>query len=267
MFRRRLSPRTMKTYIHCVKKFINFNHKEFKRYTKKDIENYLYFISEKGVSSSTLNVYLNALKFMMEQILNKNCYVKLKHSKVRKRLPSSLKVPTIKKLFELVENPKQLLIIMLIYSGGLRVSELTNLKVKDLFIELGYGYVRNGKGGKDRLFIIAELVKSKLKKYISKHNLSYDNYLFKGRNGKYSPRTIAKILEDASIKMKIKRITPHTLRHSFATHLIEQGNSVQSVQSLLGHSSVQTTMIYVHNTVPKMIGVISPLDRIYEHKR
>jgi len=152
--------------------------------------------------------------------------------------------------------------ISLLYGAGVRVSELLNLKIKDINIENKYGFVRHGKGNKDRIFIIPNKIILELKELIKERN-SELNLFLTNRNERYSARTIAEIIKNACKNVGIKRrIHPHTMRHSFATHLIENGNSVSEVQSLLGHKSPETTMIYVHLAKPNMIKIKSPLDEL-----
>lgn len=150
------------------------------------------------------------------------------------------------------------------YSAGLRVSELINLRVRDLELEKNYGWVRQGKGNKDRLFIIAKNLNSRIRNIVEKENLNQEDYLFNSnRNTKYNIRSLQQIIKEACKKAKIqKNISCHTLRHSFATHLIEDGYDVSTVQSLLDHSSPNTTMIYLHTSNINMIKVKSPLDSL-----
>ena len=152
--------------------------------------------------------------------------------------------------------------IELMYSSGLRVSELVNLKVRDFDFESGVGWVRRGKGRKDRIFIIAKILNKKLRLYIIDKNLGYNSWLFLGRKGRHiHVRSVQEIVKKAGLKARIlKNVHPHTLRHSFATHLIENGYDLGSVQSLLGHASTETTMRYVHMANPKLTNVRSPLD-------
>ena len=258
MFRRKYSLRTISTYLRCVKEFINKNHKEFRKYSRKDVEGYLCEMAERNVSGSTINIHLNAIKFMMSEILHKYYYYRIKYSKNenKKRFPEALTKDEVKKLFSAIENEKHKLMIEFMYSSGLRVSELINLKTIDMNIAEGYGYVRRGKGNKDRLFVIADCLKEELKK------LSFGEYVFSGANGQYSVRTIQEILRKVSERAGIKHVHPHMLRHSFATHLIENGYSVSQIQSLLGHASPETSMVYVHMASCKMIDVKSPLDAL-----
>lgn len=262
--RRGYSLRTIKTYQECVERFLNSNKKDLNKISKKDVREFLDKLIEKGNAGNTINVYLNSLKFLLEEILNKKMRLNIRYSKKPVKLPVILTKDEIKKLFSSINNEKHRLIIKFLYSSGLRVSELLNLKVKDLELEKNYGFVRNGKGNKDRIFIIAESLKNDLKDLIEKDNLEYEDNLFKtNRNFKYSTRSIQEILKN-SIKLSNikKRISPHTLRHSFATHLIEDGYSVSEIQSLLGHKSPETTMIYLHSSMPSMIKVKSPLDNL-----
>jgi site-specific recombinase XerD len=260
--RRRYSLRTIKTYLVCIRNFLKFCPKEPRKFTKHDIKSYLNKIAEQGKSGSTININLQALKFMMEYVLNKRKYFyNIKYSKVPRRFPVVLEKEEVVRIIDLIENKKHKLMIKMIYSAGLRVSELLNLRVEHLDLINNFGYVRNGKGNKDRLFIIADSLKQELFDYILENKLDKDSFLFNSYNGRMSPRTVQEILKKAAKKAKIsKRVHPHALRHSFATHLIENSYSISDVQSLLGHRSPETTMIYVHMTSPKFLTVRSPWD-------
>jgi site-specific recombinase XerD len=166
-------------------------------------------------------------------------------------------------LFDAINNEKQKLIVELMYSAGLRLSELINLKVNDLDLEKMVGWVRHGKGNKDRPFIIAEKLKEKIGCHIKRYNLSNESNVFIGLNGPISKSYVYHIVRNAASKARIKnKVHPHTLRHSFATHLIENGYDLVAVQSLLGHKDVSTTMVYVHIAMPSMIKVNSPFDSL-----
>lgn len=263
-FRRRLSHRTIVSYCFCVKKFLIWTGKDAKRITKKDVRRYIEFLAEKGKSGSTLNLYLNSIKFLIEQIMHKNWRLNIRYSKKPKRLPVFLSRKELKELFCAIINDKHRLMVKLMYSAGLRVSELINLKVKDFDFGNNYGWVRKGKGRKDRLFIISGKLKMKLKEYIENKGLKNGSFIFCGqKNNHISDSTIRMIIKYAVKKANVeKRVTPHTLRHSFSTHVIQQGDDLISLQSLLGHSNPNTTMIYVHMAGPKMISVKSPYDNL-----
>jgi len=260
--RRRLSKRTAKTYLYCINRFLLFVKKDLGHISKRNVRLFLEYLSDKNLSGSTLNVYHMAIRFLFIDILDKRMWIDIKYSKITKKLPIVLTKDEVKKLFNSIDNPKHKLMVELMYSSGLRVSELLGLRVCNLEIEKGYGFVRKGKGNKDRLFILSQKIVDKIIDLIDFEKLSYENYLFNSnRNSKYNVRSLQNIIKctcrEADIK---KRVSCHTLRHSFATHLIEKGYDVSQVQSLLGHKSPETTMIYVHISSPNMINVKSPFD-------
>ncbi len=258
--RRRYSERTIKTYLYCINRFLKFTGKSIDKISKKDVREFLNYLSDKERAGNTMNTYHMAIRFLFEQVLDKRIWIDIRYSKIPEKLPVVLSKEEIKKLFEAIGNPKHRLMIELMYSAGLRVSELINLKVEDLNISEGFGFVRKGKGNKDRIFIIAESLKDKLRKFIGSKKLSEYNFLFiSNRNTKYDVRSLQEIIKHARKKAGInKEINCHTLRHSFATHLIENGYSVYDVQHLLGHKSPETTAVYLH-TFPKL-NIKSPLD-------
>lgn len=260
---RNLSPRTIDIYCVCLKKFFRRHWKKDPRQiTKKDVEDYLYEMVNRGKAPKTMNVYLSALKFFFDVVLKKKLLVTLPSAKTTKRLPVFLTQDESKRIFEAITNRKHKLMILLLYSAGLRVSELVHLKVGDLELSQHYGWVRQGKGRKDRLFIIAKKIDKELEEWIKTNELTSNEWLFQSYNGRHlTVRTIQAIIKNAAKKAKVnKKVSPHTLRHSFATHLIENGYSVTEVQPLLGHNRLDTTMTYVHMAANKMIGVESPLD-------
>jgi len=262
--RRRLSPRTAKTYVYCVNRFLKWSRKEIGKISKKDVRLFLDHLSDKKLSGNSLNTYHMAIRFLFQDVLDKKMWINIKYSKVPEKLPSVLSKEEIRKLLNSIANWKHRLMIEFLYSSGLRVSELLNIKIKDLVLDKNFGYVRNGKGGKDRLIILSKIVREKIRNLIEIEKLGEDSYLFQSnRNKKYSVRSVQQIIRKSSKKVKLinwKEIHPHTLRHSFATHLIENGYDISQVQALLGHKSPETTMIYTHISSPKMINVKSPLD-------
>jgi len=266
--RRNYSDKTVKTYIFCIERFLKFSSRSLDKISKKDVRLFLENLSEKERSGSTMNVYHMAIRFLFEDVLDKRIRIDIKYSKVPEKIPIVLTKDEAGKLFSSIENQKYKLMVELLYSSGMRVSELVNLSVKDLDLENSYGWVRRGKGGKDRLFIIAESLKQKIFKLISEENISPESPLFcTNRKTKYTTRTIQQILKKASRKSRIgKKVNPHALRHSFATHLIENGYSVTEVQDLLGHKSPETTLIYLHAAAPTLIKVKSPLDELYREE-
>ncbi len=262
--RRCLSHRTIKTYNDCVRKFFAVCRKHPNEVKKKDIKDFLDKLIEKNRSGNTLNVYLNALNFFYREVMNRKLTVNIRYSKTPKTLPTVLTKEEVAGLIDAIKNPKHKIMAKLIYSAGLRVSELVHLKRKDLELDKNLGWVRKGKGNKDRLFIIAESIKHELAAHMSAENIPYESWMFKGqKHGHLTVKAVQNIIKDAAKKAGIeKNVHPHTLRHSFATHLIENGYDVASIQSLLGHNSSETTMVYLHAANPRMIAVQSPLDSL-----
>src|SRR3989338_1275829 len=261
--RRGLSHRTIRTYRYCVRKFFMHCRKDPKEIRKTDIKEYLDLLIEKGACGNTINVNLNALRFLYCQILNKRLMINIRFSKTPKTLPIVLTKEEVIRIIKTINNPKHKLMTKLIYSAGLRVSELVNLKAEHLDIANSYGWVRRGKGNKDRMFVIADTLKKELVENIFRECPYSSSYLFKGFNGHISTATIRAIISKAAKNAGIsKNIHPHTLRHSFSTHLIENGYGITQIQSLLGHNSMETTMVYVHLASPKMIDVKSPIDSL-----
>jgi len=260
--RRRYSDRTAQTYIYCINKFLDYCKKDLGKISKKDVREFLEKMSDKGLSGNSMNTYHMAIRFLFEQVLDKRMWIDIKYSKVPKKLPIVLSKSEVKTLIENIKNHKHKIMISLMYSAGLRVSELLNLKVEDFNFKESFGFVRQGKGMKDRLFIIADKLKIVLLQMCvgkKKEDLVFAS----NRGQKYSSRTIQEIIKKTAKLAGInKKIHPHTLRHSFATHLIENGYSVSEVQALLGHKSPETTMIYLHTSSSRMLNIKSPLDSL-----
>lgn len=262
-YRRGLSPRTIAAYDHCLRKFMAFCNKDIRKATKKDVREYIDTLVSKDLSGSTLNVHINAIRFALKEVLNKRLMLNIRYSKVPKALPVVLSRGEVISLLSNVENETHKLILELLYSAGLRVSEAVSLKAEDLDFGRNIGWVRHGKGNKDRPFIIAKCLTEKLKAKVEGKQPSA--YLFPGWNGHLTPRSVQEIIKAAAKKAGIrKNVHPHTLRHSFATHLIEDGYDIVSVQPLLGHSSAETTLNYVHVANPQRIKVRSPYDSMEE---
>jgi integrase/recombinase XerD len=151
--------------------------------------------------------------------------------------------------------------IKLLYSSGLRLNELTNLKIGDLEYNENIGWVRSGKGGKDRIFILSSKMIEELKNFTK--DRPNESFLFEGRNGRLSARAVQKAISSVAKKSGIqKSIHVHTLRHSFATHLLESGEDIRKIQELLGHSNLSTTQIYTHISTAELKKIKNPLDSL-----
>jgi site-specific recombinase XerD len=260
MLRRKLSHQTILTYLFYVRKFLASCKKDPKEFSKTDIRDFLDKYVEKDSAGSSINVVHNALRFMMEEILRKSMKLNIRYSKAPKQLPVCLSKEEVLRLIDSITNKKHRLLVSLSYGAGLRVGEVVKLKPEDIDFDAGVGRVRHGKGDKDRPFILPECLKEELKRILDDSEV----YLFPGNKRTHlSSRSVQEIVKTAAKKAGIqKKVHPHTLRHSFATHLLESGVDVIAVQALLGHNEVRTTMVYLHTVKPKLLNVKSPLDRL-----
>lgn len=255
---RGFSDKTISSYTFFNEKFLNFIKKKPEEIGVEDIKKYVgEIITDKARSTVLLSI--SALKFFYEIVLKKDLK-ELKIPKTEKRLPNVLTKQEVKQIIENTETKKSYLILSFLYSTGLRVSELTNLKKEEINFDERIGWVRKGKGKKDRMFILPEKLISELKN----HSLKIESeFLFPGRDGKMTPRNIQKIINKTALKAGIqKKVTPHTLRHSFGTHLLENGTDIRKIQELLGHANLNTTQLYTHISSDELKKIKSPFDTI-----
>ncbi|MFW5846636.1 MAG: site-specific tyrosine recombinase/integron integrase [Nanoarchaeota archaeon] len=253
---------TLRNYTRANKELLNYLNKEPEEITDDDIK---LFMSEKlsKSSSSSIIVFLSAIKYAYSTILGKDPTIKIKRPRKENRIPTVLTKQEINKLLECTNNKKSKLMLSLIYACGFRVSELINLKIDNLDFDEKIGYVRQAKGRKDRLFNIPEFLLKDLKKQVELQKYSNQEYLFTGPKGHLSSRNIQKIVQNSVKKSGIKKeIHVHTLRHSFATHLLENGTDIRKIQELLGHSDLSTTQIYTHISTEELKKIKSPLDEM-----
>lgn len=214
---------------------------------------------EDGLSLKSLALIRSALLSFFKLVLKQELDLTLPKS--RKSLPIVLSKEEVKKLIQSIQNPKHCLLVKFIYSTGLRLSECLNLRVQDLELDNRLGWVRGGKGGKDRMFVLAESLIEELKQFVAGKKNS--EYLFNGRGGKLSARSVQKVVRRAAKLAGIeKKVTPHALRHSFATHLLEDGVSLRFIQELLGHSSLAATQVYTHVSSSELKKIKNPLDSL-----
>ena len=259
------SPRTLKAYMFYNKKFIEHAKKPEEQVTEDDIKGFIaYMMSERKASPSSIVLIRAALKFYYDEVLKRGI-VNLSTPKTSKRLPTVLSRDEVRSLITSAPTKKSKLILEMLYSAGLRLSECTSMKVSDLEAKQKLGWVRNGKGGKDRMIILAEHMIDDFEKYLSKK--TPEDFLFSNKSGRQlSSRNVQKIVKTAARKAGInKKVSPHTLRHSFATHLLESGTDLRKIQELLGHSNLQTTQIYTKVSIEQLQKVKSPLDQIDTH--
>jgi len=259
------SPYTLKNYVKFNELFFDFIKKEPIKMDEDDVKLYIAENLSKR-SSISIIMFLAAIKYSYSSILKKDLTTNIKRPKREKRIPTVLTKKESKELLESLNTKKSKLMVSLIYAAGLRVSELISLKPENLNFEEKVGYVKQGKGKKDRIFNIPKFIFSKLKKQAEKQKESNQKYLFSGRNGEeMSSRNIQKIVKNAAKKAGIKKeVHCHTLRHSFATHLLEEGIDIRKIQELLGHADLSTTQIYTHVSTEELKKIKSPLDNLME---
>jgi len=254
---RNFSQKTIRAYLHYNKELLRFaNYKSPKGINKQDIRDYLDFLLRSNKSSATVNLVVNALKFYYEKILQRKFFVPvagIKRPKQEKKLPIVLSRQEIIKMIEITDNLKHRLIIQILYSSGLRVSELVNLKIDDIDFYRQIITVKAGKGKKDRITIVSKVVLKNMEKYLLEYQPLV--YLFESHEAgkKMNVRSAQMIVAQAVKRVGVnKNITAHSLRHSFATHLLENGVNLRYIQELLGHARLETTQIYTKVAVNKL---------------
>lgn len=266
---RRYSPSTIKIYIAYFIDFItNFPDRDLMKIEKEEINAYILgLIRKKNISLSQQNQRINAIKFYYEKVLDFSPEMyKIDRPRKARVLPSVISETELVSILKTLENIKHKTIIATIYSAGLRRGELIKLRKQDVDFDKMLLFIRGAKGKKDRITVLAETTARVMHEYLKKEKPNY--WMFEGVNRKqYSATSISKILKHAVLKAGInKRVTPHVLRHSFATHLLEQGVDIRYIQTLLGHESSKTTEIYTHVSKKSLAKIKSPLDYFLSNK-
>lgn len=255
---RNYSRRTRDSYFRCVREYLNVTGSSACESQTK-VEDFLLAKQEKGAAPQTINLYLNAIKFFCVNILQSKQRINLRFAKRSVKLPVVLTREEIQRLLDKISNEKHYLIAALAYGAGLRISEVINLRVRDLLLDEGTIHIKEAKGRKDRITLIPDKLQSRLRAFMAGKNPA-DVLCSSERGGKLSERTAQIVFERALRKAEItKPATFHSLRHSFATHLLENGTDVRYVQELLGHANIRTTQIYTHVTNPSLKNIRSPL--------
>jgi site-specific recombinase XerD len=257
---RKFSPKTIKSYLYYITNLLECSSKNPKTVNTDDIRKYLENLADNGRSASSLNIAHSAFKLYFEKILNRRFFANIPRAKQPRKLPETLTKEEIRQIFAAITNVKHKLMLGFMYSSGLRVSELTNCQVKDLDFKSRLLRVCQAKGAKDRTTILSEKLCPVLEKYLK--NKGAKDYIFESeRGGKLTERTVQQVFSDALSKSGIKRpATCHSLRHSFATHLLEAGTSIRYIQELLGHAKLETTQIYTKVANTNLQTIKSPLD-------
>lgn len=258
------SPRTIKMYIFYLKDFFEFTKKNPQDVEREDVIGFLAEKKEKSnASNATLSLIHSALRFYYHNLLNKKILDEIKTPRKAKKLPTILTKREVKALIVASKPKRNRLIVQFLYSSGARVSECVKLKGVDLNLKESVATIRGGKGNKDRTIILSKDWSKYLKKYLAKKKVKTE-LIFTKKNGKpLSTDTVQRIVREAAEKAGIeKHVTPHTLRHSYATHLLEAGENIRKIQELLGHSNLNTTQIYTHVSLQELKKVESPLDKL-----
>lgn len=267
--RMRYSESTQKTYGHLFNEFLNyiapisihdFNDDHIRKYQD-------WLVEGKKVSSSTQNSAINAIKFYLEKVMGgeRKTYF-IERPRKEKRLPIVLSEQEVLRIFSVTKNLKHRLTFAMLYSTGMRVGEIMNLRIQDVDLNRDLVHIRAAKGKKDRVSIISEALKPVIKAYYKEFNPRY--WFIEGPSRKqYSASSVRQSLARSVKAAQItKHVTPHTFRHSFATHLLERGTDMRYIQELLGHSSAETTAIYTQVSNKSLRSIENPLDAILRDK-
>ena len=261
---KRYSVNTARMYTSLFSKFMQyFKDRPLLEINENDIKKYIHGIVKQGKSKSHQNQAINAIKFYYEQVLDMpQRFYEIDRPRQEQKLPTVLSEEEILKVISVTANLKHKAILVTIYSCGLRLSELLNLKISDVQSDRRLLLIRDGKGGKDRNTILSETTLTLLRKYYLAFKPK--EYLFEGTNGgRYSSKSVQSIVKNSLKLAHIKRpASTHTLRHSFATHLLENGTDLRYIQTLLGHSSPKTTEIYAHVSTKGIRDVVSPIEKL-----
>lgn len=259
---KRYANSTVKTYVTFFELFINYHRdKELNTLDENDIRVFLQHLIQKKHSNSYVNQAINSIKFYYEVVLGMpNRFYEIERPRKESKLPKVISKTEVTSIIANTNNIKHRCIVQLLYSSGLRRSELLNLKIKDIESARMLVRVEGSKGNKDRLTLLSKTALKDLRLYFKEYRPK--EYLFEGRNGKrYSGESVLSIVKTAAARAGIGvKVTPHVLRHSFATHLLESGTDLRQIQVLLGHGSSKTTEIYTHVATNTFESIKNPLD-------
>ncbi|MFA5357994.1 MAG: site-specific tyrosine recombinase/integron integrase [archaeon] len=257
------SPKTLKMYLIYAREGLYYMNKSAESVDKRDITSYLAHKKEENCSNATLSLVHAALKYLFEKMLKRKILDEISIPKKSKSLPKVMTKDEVRALFHAARFGRNRLALELMYGSGCRVSEVVKLKIEDINLKERTAMIRSGKGNKDRMIILSKDWITELKKYL-KHKKIQSEYVLSKKNGKsITTDTIQRIVREAAEQAGIKKhVTPHSLRHSYATHLLEGGTNIRYIQSLLGHSNLSTTQIYTNVASEQLKKVVSPLDKL-----
>jgi len=257
------SSKTLKMYQIYSREVLYHINKPVSQIEKRDIVSYLAFKKEHECANSTLALIHAAMEYMFGKYLKMKVLEEIKIPKKAKTLPKILTKDEIRALFENTRFGRNRLMLQFMYGSGCRVSEVVNLKIEDLNMKEKTATIRSGKGNKDRFIILSKEWVHGIKKYLDRKKIKSE-FVFSKKNGKnITTDTVQRIVRKAAKNAGInKHVTPHCLRHSYATHLLESGTNIRYIQALLGHSSLNTTQVYTNVASEQLKKIVSPLDKL-----
>jgi site-specific recombinase XerD len=261
------SVNTIKNYTNSFNLFLRINcYDNPDNLSEMQVVKHLAGMVEKGLSVSSLNMLINSLKYYYRTVLKRSEFeIRIPRPRREYHLPTVLTMEECSRIFSFVDNPKHKLLLLIGYGAGLRRSEIVELKWGDILFEEYKIHIKQSKGNKDRIVMLPYSVVE----YLADYRKMYpgDDWVFAGqyKGEALSGRTVQQVMTNAVTKAQLeKKATVHTLRHSFATHLLESGTDIRYIQQLLGHSSIKTTMIYTHITPKAVKNIVSPLDNLMQ---
>lgn len=258
---RNYSSRTLSSYTRCVEFFLSYYQKggrDIRNITRDDIVQFVLFLQKKDKAPKTINLYKEAIRSFCKIVLWREIQ-NISLSKEPRKLPVVLSRDEIQKMIDTIKNTKHRLMLQVAYGSWLRISEVINLKIKDIDFDQDMIHLKSAKWYKDRMTVLSSTIKVTLKEQcFGRHP---NSYVFPSeRWGVLHTRSLTSIFHRAMWNARIKKeATFHSLRHSFATHLLENGTDIRYVQSLLGHANIRTTQIYTQVTNPAIKNIQSPL--------
>ncbi|MBI2459004.1 MAG: tyrosine-type recombinase/integrase [Parcubacteria group bacterium] len=261
---RNFSPKTIQAYLHYNKELLRFASKGVREIERQDIRDYIDCLFNLGKSSSTVNLAINAFKFYYESVLQRKFFVPgagIKRPKSEKKLPVILSKAEVIKMIDCLDNIKHKLMIQILFGSGLRVSEVVDLKINNIDFIRKIIIIRHGKGAKDRITIVSEQTLNNIEKYLLEYQPLV--FLFESHRAgeKLAVRSVQKVVTEAVKSAGVNsNASAHSLRHSFATHLLENGTDIRYIQELLGHSRLETTQIYTKVANNMIKEIKSPLE-------
>lgn len=261
---KKYAPNTVRAYVNAFEIFINYHKtKPLIEINENDIRQYLQYMINNNKSDSAINIAVNSIKFYFEIVLDMpNRFYQIERPRKKEKLPVVISKQEVKSMIDLTTNIKHRAIISLLYSSGMRRGELLNLKLTDIDSKRMLIKIHDAKGGKSRITLLSKNILDELRTYFKEYHPK--TYLFEGqKGGKYGANSTLKLVKMAAKRANIEtEVTPHVLRHSFATHLIESGTSIRFIQQLLGHNSIKTTEIYTNVSTTYFNEIKNPLDEL-----